>query len=343
MINLSSENFTAVHPEIMKALAAANTGAAPSYGNDSYTTEAIDLFKKQFGEAIDVFFTFNGTGANNFGLGAVVGRHQSIFCSDIAHLYTNESTAPEAFIGCRVYPVASVNGKLVVAELKAQIKKANSIHHPQPKAVSLTQPTEYGTVYSLDELHAIKQVCTEHGMLLHIDGSRFFNAACHTDLSLAGLSRDAGVDILTLGGTKNGMMFGEAILFFNFRDTASFRYKLKRSMQLASKNRFIAVQFTALLQDELWKSMAAHTNSLAKRFASGIIQIPGIKVLYPVESNAVFAELPVHLRSVLQEIAHFYLWEEEKNICRFMFSFDNTIDEIECCIRQLQDAIATGG
>lgn len=343
MINFSSENFTAVHPEIMKALSDANAGTVPSYGNDHYTEEAIHLFKNHFGEAIDTFFTFNGTGANNFGLGAVVQKHQSVFCSDIAHLYVNESTAPEAFLGCRIYPVASVNGKILPDKLRNQVKKANSIHHPQPKVVSITQPTEYGTVYSLEEISTIRNICSKHNMLLHMDGTRFFNAAVCLDASLAMMSRDAGIDILTLGGTKNGMMFGEAVLFFNFQDAPSFSYNLKRSMQLASKNRFIAVQFMALLKDGLWKNMAAHTNSLAKRFASGLIKIPGIKVLYPPESNAVFAELPEHLRSVLQEKAGFYLWDEEKNICRFMFSFDNTIDEIECCIRQLQDAVAPGG
>jgi threonine aldolase len=335
IMNFSSENFTGVHHEIMNALINANTGTVPSYGEDIYTREAVNVFKEHFGDEIEVFFTFNGTGANNFGLGSVVEKHQAIFCSDLAHLYVNESTAPEAFIGCRIYPVNSFNGKICIDDLENKIKGANDIHFPQPKVISITQPTECGTVYTKEELHAIKKICIENKMLLHVDGARFFNAAGHLNLSLKELSSDAGVDIVTLGGTKNGLMFGEAVIFFNLPATTPFRYNLKRSMQLASKNRFIAVQFAALLKDELWKDIAAHTNSLAKAFELTLTKISSIKIVYPVESNAVFVELPGYLQARLRENAGFYTWDERKNICRFMFSFDNTINEIESFILEL--------
>jgi threonine aldolase len=333
-INFSSENFSGIHPAIMNALIAANLDTVPSYGEDMYTRETVDIFKQHFGENIEVFFTFNGTGANNFGLGCVVERHQAIFCSEQAHLYVNESTAPEAFIGGRIYPVNSSNGKICIEDLENKIKSVNGIHFPQPKVISITQPTECGTVYTKEELSAIRKICSENKVLLHVDGARFFNAAASLNLSLRELSRDIGVDILTLGGTKNGLMFGEAVIFFNLPGTIPFKYNLKRSMQLASKNRFVAVQFLTLLKNELWKDIAMHTNSLARVFASMLTESSVIKIIYPVESNAVFVELPPDLQTSLKEKAGFYLWDERKNICRFMFSFDNTMDEIEFFIRE---------
>src|ERR1700712_4886130 len=178
-INFSSENYAGVHPQIMDAMAKANFGSAPSYGNDSYTKETVALFKQHFGDDIDVYFAFNGTGANNFGIGSVTEKFSSIFCTEVAHLLVDESTAPETFIGCRMYPVNHADGKIVLSDLKSKIKRFGDVHHPQPKVISLTQPTEYGTVYTLEELKAIKQICTDNGMLLHVDGARFFNAATY--------------------------------------------------------------------------------------------------------------------------------------------------------------------
>src|SRR3569833_2001596 len=174
-INFARENYAPVHPQIMEALLASNNGNQPSYGNDEISQEIIQLFKKEFGDSIEVYFVFNGTGANNFGFSCMVERHHSVFCSDVAHLYVDESIAPEAIIGCRLYPVRSVNGKIVPDELKKAIKRIGDVHHPQPKVVSLTQPTEYGTVYTIDEMRSIKNICTANNMLLHVDGARFFN------------------------------------------------------------------------------------------------------------------------------------------------------------------------
>lgn len=327
-INFASENYTPVHPQIMEALINANTGNQPSYGNDEITRETVRLFKNAFGDAIEVYFVFNGTGANNFGLSCMVERHHSVFCSDIAHLYVDESNAPEAIIGCRLYPVRSVNGKIVPDELKKAIKRIGDVHHPQPKVVSLTQPTEYGTVYTIGEMKAIKKVCTANNMLLHVDGARFFNAAASLSTSLAAISRDAGVDGLTLGGTKTGLMFGEAVVFFNPAAHNPFKFNLKRSMQLASKNRFIAAQFKRLLQDNLWHDIAAHTNSLATEFEKQVATTPSVKIAYPVETNAVFLNMPRDLYDKMQQYANFYFWNDEKSEARLMFSFNNTLEEV---------------
>src|SRR5882724_47563 len=336
-INFSSENFCGVHDLIMKALTDANMGNMPSYGKDQFTLETIALFRQIFGDGIEVYFTFNGTGANNFGLGCVAERHHSIFCSDVAHLYVDESTAPETFIGCRLYPVPSVNGKILPDALESRIRRVGDLHHPQPRVVSVTQPTEFGTVYTIAEMKAIKAVCAANDLLLHVDGARFFNAAVHLNASLKAISKEAGVDILTLGGTKSGLMFGEAVIFFHPDAGNAYRYHLKRSMQLASKNRFIAVQFQRLLQGELWRDIARHTNELANCLAreiegiavgGGDLAMGGVKLVYPVESNAVFVHMPKALQQQMQDVASFYWWNEERSEARFVFSFNNTAEEV---------------
>jgi threonine aldolase len=340
-INFSSENYAGVQEQIMEALTDANPGNVPSYGNDQLTGDTVILFQQIFGKEIEVYFTFNGTGANNFGLSCIVEKHHAIFCSDVAHLYVDESTAPESFTGCRLYPVKSLSGKIIVSELQRQIKRIGDVHHPQPKVVSLTQPTEYGTVYTIAELKAIKAVCQANNMLLHVDGARFFNAAAHLEASLSQISGEAGVDVLTLGGTKIGMMFGEAVLFFNPAAGNAFKFNLKRSMQLASKNRFIAIQFKALLKQALWHSIASYTNTLARLFEDQIRQIPSLKIAHPVETNAVFVNMPEMLHQKMQEIASFYFWNEEKSEARFIFSFNNTPEEIKLFAQKLKDHLKT--
>jgi threonine aldolase len=326
MINFASENYAGVQTDMMQALVDANKGNAPSYGNDTVTAETIGQLKSIFGNDIEVYFTFNGTGANNFGLGSVTERYNSIFCADVAHLYVDESTAPESFIGCRIYTIPSESGKISVASLRSAVIRAGDIHHPQPKVVTLTQPTEYGTVYTLEELKSIKAVCTENNMLLHVDGARFFNAAVYLNASLKQMTEH--IDILTLGGTKAGMMFGEAVIFFQSKSNGSYRYHLKRSMQLASKNRFIAVQFQAMLKNHLWQKLAQHTNDLAKRFEHEVKSVPGISIAHPVQTNSVFLTMSPSLYDNMHQHFHFYYWNDLKNEVRLVFSFDNTVDEI---------------
>lgn len=336
-INFSSENFAGVQQPFLDALINANIGNAPSYGNDGITQDTVALFRQIFGEHIEVYFTFNGTGANNFGLSCMLNSHHSVFCSDVAHLYVDESNAPEAFIGCRLYPVNSLNGKIVIDDLILKIKRIGDVHHPQPKVVSLTQPTEYGTVYSTEELKEIKAICRTNNMLLHVDGARFFNAAVYLSSSLKQISEEVGIDVLTLGGTKIGLMFGEAVVFFNPANNNPIKFNLKRSMQLASKNRFIAVQFQTLLRNELWQQLAKHTNDLAKLFEKEIIAIPSVKIAHPVQTNAVFLNMPKPLYQQMQKLATFYWWNEQQNEARFIFSFNNTAEEVRLFARKLRE------
>jgi threonine aldolase len=336
-INFASENYAGVQADMMQAVMDANKSHARSYGNDSYTAEAAKIIRDTFGADADVYFTFNGTGANNFGLASITNRYNSIFCSDVAHLYVDESTAPETFVGCRIFVVPSESGKISADELKISIKRAGDIHHPQPKVVSITQPTEYGTVYTIDELKAIKAMCVENNMLLHVDGARYFNAAVYLGTTLKEMTTDVGIDVLTLGGTKAGMMFGEAVIFFNKDQAEGYKYNLKRSMQLASKNRFIAAQFTAMLKDNTWQNLAAYTNGLAKEFEKRIASIPQIAVMHPVETNAVFLKMSPALHEKMQHHTHFYYWNDLKEEVRLVFSFDNTIEEIERFIELLRN------
>jgi len=334
-INFASENYAGVQSDMMQALLDANKGHARSYGNDEYTLEAANLIRESFGADAEVYFTFNGTGANNFGLASITNKYHSIFCSDVAHLYVDESTAPETFVGCRIFVIPSESGKITAEELRVSIKRSGDIHHPQPKVVSLTQPTEYGTVYTIDELKAIKAICVDNNMLLHVDGARYFNAAISLGTTFKEMTTDVGIDVLTLGGTKAGMMFGEAVIFFNKDQSEGYKYNLKRSMQLASKNRFIAAQFTAMLTDNIWHRLATHTNNLAKEFERRIVEIPSVKVVHPVETNAVFIKMSPALHEKMQQHAHFYYWNDLKEEVRLVFSFDNTIEEIDRFIKQL--------
>jgi threonine aldolase len=325
----SSENFDKTHPQILEALVKCNNGFEPSYGKDSHTIETVALFKDFFGtNDTDVYFCFNGTGANNFALGSITARHHSIFCSDVSHLYVAESTAPETFTGCRLYPLQTINGKIILVDLISKMKRLGDVHHPQPAVLSITQPTEYGTVYSISELKAISQYCKKNNMLLHIDGARLFNALAALDCSASEFIEVSGVDVLTLGGTKSGLMFGEAVVFFNSGRFENLRYEHKRSMQLASKNRFIAAQFHELMRDGLWKQIAKHANNLAKTFEKELQQIDPSLLACPVETNMIFMKMTVVEFEKLKPFAYFYMWDSQREEARFVFSFSNEVQEI---------------
>lgn len=341
MIHFSSENFAGVHPSLMQALADANNGHMPSYGKDAITAATIDRFREVFGEQIEVYFTFNGTGANNFGLSCLARRYQSIFCTDIAHLYVDESTAPEMATGCRLYPVLSHQGKISLEALTACLNRTGDIHHPQPGVLSITQPTEYGMVYSLEELAAINVFCQANGLSLHMDGARLCQAAAYLNVRPGQICTVAGVDVLTLGGTKTGMLFGEAVIFWNLSSTSDRQYYLKRSMQLASKSRFIAAQFKALLGDQLWQDIAHHTNRLAQWFATELLKQTSLRIAYPVQTNMVFVVMPRRLHTNLQSHVSFYYWNEQRQEARFVFSFDNTLEEVSKTIAAIRNELIT--
>lgn len=336
----SSENFDGVHPRIMEALIKSNNGFAASYGTDEITKQAIDLLRKIFNTAaLEVFFCFNGTGANNFALSAITEKCSSIFCAEVAHLYVDESTAPETFTACRLYPVKTANGKIIIADFLLKLKRRGDVHHPQPAALSITQPTEYGTIYSVNELKEIAKHCKANNILLHIDGARIFNALVAMDCSFSDLIKISGVDVLTMGGTKAGLMFGEAVLFFDNGRFRNLKYIHKRSMQLASKNRFIAAQFIEILKDNLWKEVAGYTNALAKYFEQQVASIDQRKIAYPVETNMVFMKMDAALFEKLKSVANFYRWKDEDDEVRFVFSLNNTRDDIDVFFKKYKGII----
>ena len=330
----SSENYDGAHSAIIESIVKCNKGFEPSYGKDKYSLQAIQLIKKLLNKKdIEVFFCFNGTGANNFAIGAVTEKYSSVFCSDTAHIYRAESTAPETFTGARLFPVKSNQGKIIAEELQWQLSKSNGVHLPIPAVVTISQPTEYGTVYSADELKKIAEICRQHHVLLHIDGARIFNALAAMKCSLSEFIKLSKADLLTLGGTKAGLLFGEAVIFFNSNRFKHLAFNHKRSMQLASKNRFIAAQFSALLSNDLWKENAAFTNDLASYFEKGVLETPGAEIIYPVETNSVFMKMRPSVYKQLQKTAHFYLWDENREMVRLIFSINNTKKEIDLFLK----------
>jgi len=325
----ASDNNAGVHPKILEAVNAANHGHVVGYGDDPYTAQAVEDFRNVFGNDVDVYFVFNGTAANVLGLKAVANSYNSIICSEVAHMNVDECGAPEKFTGCKLLAVPSPDGKLTVEGIRAHLHGFDFEHHSQPKAVSLTQATEVGTVYSIGEIREIADFVHSYGLLLHVDGARLANAAAYLDCGLKEMTAGTGVDVLSFGGTKNGMMFGEAIVFFNKKLSQDFKYYRKQGMQLGSKMRFIAVQFSALLSGNLWHENARHSNEMAQYLAAKIRQFPQIKITQPVQSNGVFAIVPPEYIPVLKEQFFFYMWNEATSEVRWMTAFDTTKTDID--------------
>jgi threonine aldolase len=325
----ASDNYSGVHPKIMEALSRANAGHASSYGADEFTASAVEKFKRLFGPDIEAFFAYNGTGANVLGLKALTQSFHSIICSELAHINVDESTAPGLFTGCKLIAVPTSDGKIYPADVEQKIIRLGDQHHPQARIISISQTTEYATVYSIEEIRALAELAHKHNMFLHMDGSRISNAAVGLQKEFRQFTFDAGVDVLSFGGTKNGMMFGEAVIFANRAQATYFPYIRKQGMQLHSKMRFIGAQFDALLTDELWKATATHSNAMAQRLAAGLRQYSQITISQPVQANGVFAIFPAELIQPLQEIYFFYVWNERTNEVRLMCSFDTTENEVD--------------
>jgi threonine aldolase len=325
----ASDNNAGVHPEILKAIDEVNQGHVIAYGDDPYTAQAIDKFKEHFGNDIDVYFVFNGTAANVLGITALTRSFNSIICSDLAHLHVDECGAPEKYTGCKLLTVPSPDGKLTIEGIQGHLHGFDFEHHAQPKVVSITQATEMGTVYRPEEIREIADLVHSYNMYLHMDGARLSNAAVSLNCGFRNITVEAGVDVLSFGGTKNGMMFGEAIVFFNKNLTGNFKYIRKQGMQLGSKMRFISAQFNALLSNDLWRRNAKHSNEMAKYLEEKVKHIPGIKITQPVEANAVFAILPAESIPELQKQFFFYVWDETTSEVRWMTSFDTTKEDID--------------
>lgn len=330
MKSFASDNYAGVLPEVMEALNKANEHHARSYGADDITARTTKLFKEVFDADVDVYFVFNGTGANVLSISSATHSYNNVLCADISHIYNDESSAPETFTGCRFFPLpANENGKLTTKVIEDRLIRKGDVHYPQTKMLSATQSTEYGTVYTADELNEISSLVKKHDLFFHVDGSRFFNAASALGCGLKDISTKACVDILSLGGTKAGMMFGEAVVVFNKKLSEHIAYKHKQSMQLASKTRFIAAQFEAMLQNNTWRTHASHANNMAQLLAKELSSFSQIHITKPVQANAIFAELPVDWTVPLQEKYPFYIWKEQTNEARLMCSFDTTPADIE--------------
>ena len=331
MKSFASDNYSGVAPEIMSAIIAANEGHQPAYGNDLYTAQATELLQDTFGKNCIPYFVYNGTAANSVGLHAILRSHHAILCSDIAHIATQEVGAVTNLTGCPTFLIPHENGKITPAGIRKIYEQVSfwGHHGNLPKVVSLAQSTEFGTVYSVEELRAISTICKELQLFFHMDGCRLSNAAAHLDVSLAALTRDIGVDVLSFGGTKNGLMFGEAIVFLRPELAAEFAYVHKQNLQLNSKMRFLAAQFIPYLKDQLWHRYASHANQMAQRLAKALFQLEGAKPAYPVQTNQIFAHLSDKIIQATQETYPFYIWDKKTNLVRLVTSFDTTEEDVD--------------
>ena len=322
--SFASDNNAGIHPDVLQAVARANTGHAVGYGDDAHTQRAVAKFKHHFGADAEVFLVFNGTAANCLSLKALTESYHAVICSETAHIHTDECGAPEKFTGCQLILIDAPDGKLTVESVSHAYHGIGDQHHVQPKVISITQATELGTVYKPREIRDLARFTHDREMFLHMDGARIANAAVSLGLNLRQATRDLGVDVLSFGGTKNGAMGAEAVVFFDKTLARDFLYMRKQGMQLASKMRFISAQLDALLSDSLWKKNAQHANRMAALLKKEITKIPGVKIVYPVEANGVFAKIPLRAIAKLQKRYFFYVWSEEQSVVRWMCSFDTT-------------------
>jgi threonine aldolase len=328
--HFASDNNAGVHPVILAALAAANDGHAPGYGDDECTSRAEAAFRALLGEDARVFFAFNGTGANVVALAAALRPYQSVICPAAAHLAVDECAAFERFNGGKLIDVPVENGKLTPDDIERQMWGIGDQHHVQPGAISISQSTEVGTVYTIAELRALGDVARKRGLLFHIDGARIANAVAALGVDLRTMLVETGVDVCTFGGTKNGLMFGEAIVFpKHHAAVGALPFTRKQGMQLASKMRFVGAQFEALLRDALWLKNAAHANAMARLLAARLRDLDDVvQFAYPVEANAVFPILPPDSIEPLLRERRFYMWDHARHVARWMCSWDTTADDV---------------
>ena len=323
-----SDNHSGISPEVLEAIAGANSDHALAYGEDSFSEQTRQLFKQQFGETAEPFLLFNGTGANTLCIDAMTRSHEAVVCAETAHINMDECGSIQRVVGCRLLPVATPDGKLTPELVQTQLHGFGFQHHSQPKVISITQPTELGTLYSPDEIRALAELAHSNGMLLHMDGARLANAAVALNKSFREITTDLGVDALSFGGTKNGLMMGEAAVLINPDLQHDFLYRRKQAMQLCSKMRFLAVQFQAYFNEGLWRKNAEHSNRMAQRLYQSVKGLPQVKIMYPVQANGVFVQLPRDVWKELQKHYFFYEWDEQQDIVRWMCAFDTTEADI---------------
>ncbi|HEY0932578.1 MAG TPA: beta-eliminating lyase-related protein [Trebonia sp.] len=325
--SFGSDNHAGTHPAVMRAIVEANAGDVVAYGADPWTERAVGDLRRLTGAQGGAYLVLNGSGANVLGLGLLLGRHEAVICAESAHINTDECGAAERILGTKLLTVPAPDGKLTPELIAARLIGRGDEHFAQPAVVAVTQSTEFGTCYSLEELRAIKGFCAANGLRVFLDGARLANAAAYLGCTLAELAATA--DVLSFGGTKNGAMGAEAVVVMNQADAASAAYLRKQHMQLSSKMRFLAAQFVALLTDDLWLANATQANAMATRLAAGLAQIPGVEVVYPVQADAVFARLaPGHI-AALQRDWIFHVWDESASVVRWMTAFDTQPGDVD--------------
>ncbi|MFE3650888.1 MULTISPECIES: threonine aldolase family protein [unclassified Streptomyces] len=333
----ASDNYAGAHPEVLAALALANGGHQVAYGEDDYTEHVQRVFRSHFGQRAQTFPVFNGTGANVVALQSVTDRWGAVITAATAHINVDECGAPERVGGLKLLTVPTPDGKLTPELIDREAYGWDDEHRAMPQVVSITQSTELGTVYTPDEVRAICDHAHERNMLVHLDGSRISNAAATLDVPMRAFTNAVGVDILSYGGTKNGAVFGEAVVVLNPDAVRAMKHLRKLSMQLASKMRFVSVQLEALLAKDLWLRNARHANTMAQRLATGVREIPGVEILYPVQSNGVFARLPHDVSERLQKRFRFYFWDEQAGVVRWMCAFDTTEADVDAFLTAIRE------
>lgn len=328
-----SDNNSGVHPKVLEAIHKCNNGHEPSYGNDKYTEKAIELFREVFHRDVDVYFVTTGTAANIVGLSGLLQSFEGVVCLDTAHINVDECGALERFGGTKILYVPNKNGKLCTHDIKGFLKSLGDEHQVQPKVISISQITELGTVYTVDEIRKLADFAHANGMLLHVDGARIANGVVALNSSFKEMITDTGVDLLSFGGTKNGMMIGEAIISFNKDISKNFKYIRKQGMQLVSKMRFISAQFIPYLEDEIWKENATRSNTMANYLKEQLIKIPNVNMVNDGQGNMLFVQIPKEWIEPLQKEFPVYITDEKNNIIRLVTSFDTTEQDVDGFIK----------
>jgi threonine aldolase len=337
-----SDNHSGVHPQILEAIAMANVGHVPSYGTDDVSIETQGIFKQKFGAQAQAHFVFNGTAANVMALRLMCDTFHSVLCSDVSHLNVDECGAPEILGHCKLIPIPSHHGKMRLQDLKKALIRKGDQHFSQVRAVSLTQPTEYGTLYTFSEMQEIISWAKSENLLVHIDGARFSNAACLMNKTFKELTTDLGVDVVSFGGTKNGLLFGEAVVILNQDLKKRAPYIRKQLAQLPSKSRFVAAQFLAYFKNDLWKDLASHSMKRAQELRLLIEGTPHIEITQPTDSNAVFVKFPQNWVKELRESHFFYVWDENTYECRLMTSWDTEQEDVEAFAEKIKQLSKMG-
>lgn len=338
--HFTSDNNSGVLPEIMDVLIKVNQGHVHAYGGDEYTNKANKVLRQHFDDDCHCFYVFNGTAANVLSIKALLHSYEAVICSEDSHVQNDECGAPEAITGSKLYLCPSEDAKLTVEMLKEKWVRLGDQHFSQPKMVSITQPTELGTCYTLEELKKISKFCKEHHLYLHMDGSRLVVAAAHLGCSLKELTKDIGIDILSFGGTKNGLLGGEVIICWEKEIAKKLKFIRKQSMQLAGKMRFISAQFAKWLStEEIWLATARHSHEMALYLAKKLVDIDAVEITQKVQANSVFAKIPKDIITELRKSFFFYVWDEQSFECRLMCSYDTTTQDIDAFVSKIRSLV----